>query len=1757
MLQVLQDHTVADLMHCLHLNQLSACSQNRVASRKAIADINGCPRFLGNRGCPVCAGSAVQASDMELEESRDPHEELGPPSSPLAHQPQQQHGQLQPTSVLVGASSQAEAQQQHQHQHQHQQQELSPPTALPTPSDTPQPSSAAPAAGTSDLVMADSSADSHAGMSPAAQLLQPAEDQHHLEMKLPQHPQQQAPAAPAAFTAAAPAACHPRPAADPDSDGVFIHALLPHQLAKTCVPTVSITRYSTAAGSKSSREQVLVDKEEMQLCGGQQQHLLTHWCIGPISLDGESPEQTSSSSSSGGGGSKKKKKRTDSAGSTRVTYTATVAFQLPRQGWGLGARKQQLEQELLLGSTHQFVLQPCCKPADQHAAVDQAAELLAAMTAVLVQQLQAGAELAYVIQQLADLLQHCNKVILGASTSSTGSSSLSSYDSNILLRVQAVVLLAQHLQHLQEASCSAGAGRAATAMDWQSGEGASSAGTVWGYQRQPRSSPTTATAAVGETSAVLIAYMAVRVLGQMPATAVKGLDEYPRKALQHAVSLCLQTFTQLADLQQAPEDTPPSSSSVPSDTSAPAQGEDSSSSWKQQLHGHLSNSITGGCIQTVLACCDLQEDVAWLAALPALVGCMQQPSLSFLYQVQGLPGRSWRPQHRQQPALVPAGHFAAIAGCMFEQLAGMHPELLREPASMILLSAVLTVAPGLLAQLQLSQRMQQLLQHVAGQQQWHHTRVQANTKFAAAIREAMQQAPLAELLHCWSILVAQGQGEIYRSALQQAVVTALTAQGAPAVSSTSAGRRVAAGDNDEQLLLDQLLHGDLFNSGQLLQLLCSSPASSWPPFVSLVLMPSALQQQLQAVAQQQQPQCGAQPRGGAAAAQHAADNTAGSSPVKQRTEQLQPLQPLHGPAAAELATLRNWVKQWLLRQPAAASSTATTSSSSRVQLAQLYCAADSLIHACPAGVFVQQQQHEPEGQALPVLGGTTGPEPIGVQDGPTAHKRLPGEQPDSPMTPAPDSDTLPALDQLPAPAVEPAACSTEQEPKTTTSSSSCPKAHSCSVLDLVLQVLADAVKVAVLPGRLQPALQAAGQVAHCCELLQQHFLANMQLCVGPSSRRGCAGAGGSSLAAAGSADGPQTPGSGRGKGVQQHAWHNWEVADVFVSALLGCRGGQEGVSSLVALFSSQGTEPAGPHSAAVVGEWEAVSSKRQRQAYSRQSATGVVPWLQQQLLLLLADCILAAAADPCGSYGSSKVVICTLLQGTQDLLASHSLWVKLLHGLQGIGAASAGGGMIDPHSTGEGSARPHEPHSLVQQVLTRVSSLCEQVQSGSITVQELQQLQQDSPALLQLVGAAESYTCMQAGDADTGSPAAAAAACSSTQLQAALVAAEWRMSQHQRQQQQLEAFYSLLCPSLGATADLAAHVSDFNEVTAKLCSSPVQDLGSPGLWGMHWAQLQAAGQVSSLLNLTPFLNSCRQFAAAGAVSTGADAALQQPQQPSDSAAGLAPSGAGDSGRVDGDGTAEAGQALGRTVAQAAGLVPKLLQHFRAQWQAATVLRHQPEVQLEGSAGASSSTADAHRAAFPYPTTAAVLSLWASERVPDVAAEYAAVQHVLQELGPKQAGPSSSLLLPPGAITLLLHMHCSSREGPLAEQLAALQPAFGLSDSPLLDAVQLLPQEQLTDVQLPALQVSEAFEAVEAGLGPHLVGQLGLLQQLGRSAALQDFLRQASADDLRRMVDGAEDHGKLRNIDHMAYCGVYLKPCLLTCRGPALRREPRV
>lgn len=401
---------------------------------------------------------------------------------------------------------------------------------------------------------------------------------------------------------------------------------------------------------------------------------------------------------------------------------------------------------------------------------------------------------------------------------------------------------------------------------------------------------------------------------------------------------------------------------------------------------------------------------------------------------------------------------------------------------------------------------------------------------------------------------------------------------------------------------------------------------------------------------------------------------------------------------------------------------------------------------------------------------------------------------------------------------------------------------------------------------------------------------------------------------------------------------------------------------------------------------------------------------------------------------------------------------------------------------------------------------------------------------MQLPAAAAGSSC----SAGVAAAAFEGISCTANAVAAALEAADAALQQHAHQQQLLDAFYAIVCPSLDATADLAAYVTDMSSMEARLHSCAVEDVGSEAFWGMHWQPLQAAAQAQGLLGLTVFRNSLRHFAAAAAAAAAAedDSAVQA------ACGGVARgswSGQGldDASMEEQPVAAAAAAGSSRRVADVVQLMPQLLQHFQAQWAAAT------EVQPNQAGSSSSRQAG--------PSVAAVLELWASEQAPDVAAEYAAVQHFGAQQAPTShtaAGTANgtamapAAVLPSSVVAALLRLHHASRECALGEQLQQLQPAFSLSASPLLAAVQLLPKQPLSELQTPAVQLAEAFEGVEAGLG-QLAGQLGLLQQLGRSEALQAFLAAASTDDLRRLVDGAEDHGGCG-------CGVFFVRMSLPC-----------
>jgi len=474
----------------------------------------------------------------------------------------------------------------------------------------------------------------------------------------------------------------------PSNTDMFIHALLPSQLAKGCIPSVSIVECTSALqrpqgdsdsrrGQRDQEKQprdvtrvvTVVDKAQMHQMGSDEQPL-THWCYGPITLE-QGICQASSSS----------KKRASMSASP---LTATVTLQLPRQGLlPLPCRKVQLEQELMQGCRHHFVLQSCSTAVDKQAAPQAAAEaaaMVAAMIAAVVEQLQAGAELPLVTEQLTDLVQQCI-------ASHKPHSRSASFIANVVL------LLAQQLHPASNHAAAAAAAEVVIDMDWQ--EDAAAGPALTEHQPLPA-------AAAAAAAAVLTAHTAIRLLGHLPAAVLaRELEVQQLQQLQQAVSVCLQALTQLLQPVEALPAAAGGSSSATT-TTALSAAKGTSPHWLQQLQRCLGSTLSIGCMQNVLGCCNLQQDATtWLSALPALVSCMRQPSLSFLFGVKNLPTlpllrqsqQQSQQQKDQQVQCSPESCAGAAAG-MFQQLAVIDPKLFNEPASSSLLSAVLAVAPG-------------------------------------------------------------------------------------------------------------------------------------------------------------------------------------------------------------------------------------------------------------------------------------------------------------------------------------------------------------------------------------------------------------------------------------------------------------------------------------------------------------------------------------------------------------------------------------------------------------------------------------------------------------------------------------------------------------------------------------------------------------------------------------------------------------------------------------------------------------------------------------------------------------------------------------------------------------------------------------------------------------------------------------------------------------------------------------------------------
>jgi hypothetical protein len=304
------------------------------------------------------------------------------------------------------------------------------------------------------------------------------------------------------------------------------------------------------------------------------------------------------------------------------------------------------------------------------------------------------------------------------------------------------------------------------------------------------------------------------------------------------------------------------------------------------------------------------------------------------------------------------------------------------------------------------------------------------------------------------------------------------------------------------------------------------------------------------------------------------------------------------------------------------------------------------------------------------------------------------------------------------------------------------------------------------------------------------------------------------------------------------------------------------------------------------------------------------------------------------------------------------VWLKLLYGVCILAQLAECTGMGSSSSSSNGvcgGLGAMVLHPVIAKVVSFVCNLTKQLQSGSVTVQQLQQLQLHRDALLQLTAAVHAMQGVAAVDRHV---AAAIASCSAADVEEALAAAEAALQQQSEQQQLLELFCSVVCPSLNASVELDAYVADMSGVEGRLRNCQVRDLSSSDAWGMHWLPLQAAVQAEGLLDLTVFRNSLTRFAAAERAADSLDIEVS------------VWSGDGNASAMPIDQEISTGAAsCSRRVQDVLPLMPLLLQHFQAQWAAAT--------ELQTAHAACSSSRDG-------PSVAAVLSLWASEQPPDVA-----------------------------------------------------------------------------------------------------------------------------------------------------------------------------
>jgi hypothetical protein len=1101
---------------------------------------------------------------------------------------------------------------------------------------------------------------------------------------------------------------------------MWIHALLPTQLAKGCTPFVSIMQNITGRkdGSRTGEGQqqalptaeslLLLDKAQMQLVqpAGQNHN---YWCLGPIETDHWSPDLSSSSSSSSSRG---------------VSRTLAVSLHLPSKGLsrllsgGKSHTAVQLQQQLLPGCHHQFVLQPVDDNSKQEsssssagvaaaeAAARATAELAAVMAGALVHPLQKGQQqqqkqqLPAVFKQLEDLLMHCRSY----SSSNSPSVTSGSRSSRTLFVIHTVLLLAQQLpgstaaELLSHLTTNVHKGVSNSSMQWEEATEAAAAAAAGAAPADAANPCTELPEAAAAAASALLAFVAIQLLTSLSADAVRSLPEKLLLQLQQAVSACLQVLSVLSHVHLLPPATSVSSSSS---TNA--------STWLQQLQACLKGTLTANVAGNILQCCNLQSDVTWLAALPALVGLMQRPSLGFLYSLRNLPRQGcnahWQPPQQQQQhmrqsaaAVQATSGFAETVLLMCRQLAAINSDLAADAASSMLLSAVLSLAPSLQDLLQLHWELPPLLQQLAPRHNSSHnsynrysgSHITAEHRIRAAVDAALQQASVEDLLQCWGSLTAQGLQDSFRQGMQQAVLAAVQRLKYNSASSTGSSVAVrlassgkACSSSSSYLAATNsplggtaaMASAAAFGSSIGCMETAGAASISWELLSNELLFGSLFQggpgQLLQQLLQCQPYRSYPSSSGNSSWSLFVSFHL-----VPAALQQLLAAEAAVDTAAAAAAAKGAAVPDACPADSAGDNLRNTSAEEQQQQQQQQHShtagAADSKPYAIDVPLLIRHWLlHLPlSASSISAAGAGTQPQAIKLycaaeqllRNCPYLQQLVAKQFPNGAQPPAAGAAAAAAtaaadavtIDQQPDDMQPPQVHQDKGVPFVTQSSSS-------NLLDHLLEVLANELTAAVLQhGQLLQVLQAAKLLSNSCgNLLQQHYLQILQQFLMPEPEA-------------------EIPAALQSSEPRQRLRSSWESADMYVSAVLGCAAGSKGCSSLLHASSTAAAAVAEQQhvSNAVAGDtaapdeqWQTVRSKRQRQSYrqltsqqqqqqqQQQQESTAVSALQQQVLLLLADCLVDESPSTPSTSSTAAVleVHVALLQDTEGLLIASPL----------------------------------------------------------------------------------------------------------------------------------------------------------------------------------------------------------------------------------------------------------------------------------------------------------------------------------------------------------------------------------------------------------------------------------------------------------------------------------------------------------------------